>query len=211
MTKNNSIDKRLEYPATKRNRYHIAQILKKYLPSSGFILEIASGSGEHGVIFQELFPSLIWQTSDPNPINRQSISSWITHKNLSSRMPNPLDIDVENIPWPLSGEFKSALKGIVCINMIHISPWTSTQALFEQSGSLLNKDKFLMIYGPFFMKDKPTTQSNLLFDQSLKLQNTHWGIRDLESVNQLAVSNGLVKDDIFDMPANNLLIVYRRN
>ena len=161
MTKNINSDQRLEYPATKRNRYHIAKILKEFLPVNGYILEIASGSGEHAVTFQQLFPFLIWQTSDPNPILRQSISSWIMHQGLSAKMPTPLDIDVENKPWPLSDELKSELKGIVCINMIHISPWTCTQALFEQAGSILTKDQFLMIYGPFLRKDRPTTQSNL--------------------------------------------------
>ncbi len=211
MLENINVDHRLEYPATKRNRYYIAEIIRKYLPTNGFILEIASGSGEHGVLFQQLFPSLTWQTSDPNPINRKSICSWIMHQDLSSSMPNPLDIDVENKPWPLTPEFKSELKGIVCINMIHISPWTCTQALFEQAGSLLNNDQFLMIYGPFIIKDKPITQSNLLFDKSLKLQNPLWGIRNLESVNHIAISNGFNKDNIFEMPANNLSIVYRKN
>lgn len=211
MTINTNIDKRLEFPATQRNRYHIAEILKRYLPTSGCILEIASGSGEHGVLFQQLFPSLIWQTSDPNPRNRQSICSWIIHQNLSLRMPNPIDIDVENRPWPLTSELKSKLKGIVCINMIHISPWTCTQSLFEQAGSLLMKDEFLMIYGPFIRKDHPTSQSNLLFDESLKRQNPIWGIRDIESVNQIAISNGFKNNDIIEMPANNHSLVFRRN
>ncbi len=208
---NFNIDQRLEFPATIRNRYDIAEILKKYIPTNGFILEIASGSGEHAVFFQQLFPSLIWQTSDPNPINRQSISSWIMYKELSSRMPIPLDIDVENKPWPLSSGLKSALKGIVCINMIHITPWTCTTALFEQAGELLDRAQFLLIYGPFIRKDKPTAQSNLLFDESLKLQNPLWGIRDLESVHHIAISSGFKNQDIFEMPANNLSIIYIRN
>ena len=211
MTNNINIDHRLEFPATKRNGYHIAEILRRYIPSNGYILEIASGSGEHGVLFQQLFPSIIWQTSDPNLINRQSISSWIMHEDLSSRMPAPLNLDVENKPWPLSSKFKSELTGIVCINMIHISPWTCTQALFDQAGSLFNNNQFLMIYGPFFRKDKLTSQSNLLFDKTLKIQNPHWGIRDLESVNNLAISTGFNKEYIFEMPCNNLSIIYRRS
>ena len=211
MIENTNTDHRLVFPATKRNRYHIAEILKKYLPTKGFILEIASGSGEHGVTFQQLFPSLIWQTSDPNPINRLSISSWIMHHDLSSKMPHPLDIDVEKRPWPLTVEFKLAIKGIVCINMIHVSPWTCTQALFEQAGSLLTIDQYLIIYGPFIRKDKPTTQTNLSFDESLKRQNPLWGIRDLESVNHIAISNGFKPDNVFPMPANNLSIIFRKN
>ena len=211
MTQNPYIERRLEFPATKRNRYHIAEILKKYLPLNGFILEIASGSGEHGVTFQQIFPSLIWQTSDPNPLHRESISAWIMHETLSSMMPNPLDIDVEKKPWPLTSKFKSELKGIVCINMIHVSPWTCTQALFKEAESLLNKGQFLMIYGPFFRKDKPSIQSNIIFNESLRLQNPLWGIRCLESVNQIAFSNGFKKADIYDMPANNLSIIYLKN
>ena len=100
------MDERLYFPATERNRSPIEKVLRKYLPQNGFVLEIASGSGEHGVTFQKIFPRITWQTSDPELVHRKSISAWITYKGLEGEMPQPIDIDVEEKPWQLSSEIK---------------------------------------------------------------------------------------------------------
>ena len=206
-----NLDNRLNFPSTIRNRDFIASVLSNYLSPNGLFLEIASGSGEHGVFFQKKFPSIIWQTSDPESVNRKSINSWITYEGLVSKMPKPLNLDVEIRPWPINNQIKSLIKGIVCINMIHISPWTCTKALFEESKSYLQQKSFLMLYGPFLRKEKQTSQSNLNFDQSLKSQNTNWGLRHLDDINNIAHKNGFILDKVIDMPANNLSIIYRIN
>ena len=164
-----------------------------------------------GIFFQESFPSIIWQTSDPESIHRKSIVSWINHQRLSSKMPEPLDIDVEKRPWPVTTQLKSFIKGIVCINMIHISPWSCTRALFEESKSCLDHNQFLMLYGPFLRNGIQTSERNLIFDQSLKLQNPLWGLRHLDQVNEIAFENGFEQDKIIEMPTNNLSVVYRLN
>jgi len=203
-----NLNERLRFPSTLRNRYSIASILTNYIPDKGVILEIGSGSGEHGVFFQNSFKSIAWQTSDPEVLHRNSISSWIAHEGLSSKMLKPLDIDVEKRPWPIPHEIRSTIKGIVCINMIHISPWSSTKALFEESKNYIKKDNFLFLYGPFFCKHKSTSESNMNFDKSLKSQNSLWGIRHLERVNEIAFKNGFELDKIIKMPANNLSVIY---
>ena len=203
------MDERLIFAATQRNRACIGDVLSKFLPYSGSVLEVASGSGEHGVTFQERFPGLSWQTSDPNLSHRKSINAWIDHKRLTIKMPSPIDLDVEKRPWPLTSEFKSTLKCIVCINMIHISPWSCTEALIEESGNLLGKEQLLILYGPFKKNCNHTSKSNALFDQSLKDQNSKWGVRDLEKVSALANRNGFKEEDVLKMPANNLSIIYR--
>ncbi len=206
-----NLNDRLSFPATLRNRVSISRALAKYIPQKGALLEIASGSGEHGVYFQKCFPSIIWQTSDPEVIHRKSIISWIFHQGLSSKMPEPLDIDVEKRPWPITSELSSLIKGIVCINMIHVSPWSCTEALFEESKNYLSKNQFLMLYGPFLRKDEQTSESNLNFDKSLKLQNPHWGLRHLERVHEMAIKNGFEQYKIFEMPTNNLSVIYSLN
>ena len=204
-------DERINFPATVRNRESIASVLSNYISANCLYLELASGSGEHGVFFQKTFPSIIWQTSDPELVHRKSIVSWINHHGLASKMPEPLDIDVEMRPWPISKKIRSLIKGIVCINMIHISPWTCTKALFEESKSYLDHNNFLMLYGPFIRKRIQTSKSNLNFDQSLKLQNPLWGIRQLEEVNRLAIENGFKLDKVIEMPSNNLSVIYLLN
>ena len=208
---NINLDDRLNFPATLRNRDYIASVLSNYISPNSVYLEIASGSGEHGVFFQQIFPSITWQTSDPEFIHRKSIISWINHQGLCSKMPEPLEIAVEKRPWPINRQLKSLIKGIVCINMIHISPFSCTKALFSESKSYLDQNQFLMLYGPFIRKEKQTSVSNLKFDQSLKLQNPLWGLRQLEVVNKLALENGFRQDKILEMPANNLSVIYRLN
>ena len=210
MVKTN-LDNRLIFPATTRNRVPIAEVLRDYISPNSLYLEIASGSGEHGVFFQKKFPSIIWQTSDPELVHRKSIISWIKHEGLNSKMPDPLDLDVEMRPWPITKNLRSLINGIVCINMIHISPWTCTKALFEESKRYLNQNNFLMLYGPFLRQKIQTSESNLNFDQSLKLKNTLWGLRKLDEVNKLAIENGFKLDTVIEMPANNLSVFYRFN
>ena len=173
-------------------------------------MEIGSGSGDHGVVFQKRFPEIIWQTSDPDLVHRKSIVSWIEYEELSKKMPKPLELDVENIPWNIPLKLANSLQGIVSINLIHVAKWTCTVALFKEAGKLLNKEQFLILYGPFKIGNKHTSQSNYIFDNSLKMQNEFWGIRNLEEVTDEAKKNGFFQEDIIMMPANNFSIIYRK-
>ncbi len=110
-------------------------------------MEIGSGSSEHGVFFQKRFLGIIWQTSDLELVHRKSISSWIEYEDLSKKMPQPLEIDVEKIPWKIPLILANSLQGIVSINMIHVAEWPCTIALFRESGKLLNKGQFLIFKG----------------------------------------------------------------
>ena len=204
------MDNRLFFSSTQRNRNFIGNILSRIIKKDGLILEIGSGSGEHGVVFQKRFPKIIWQTSDPDLLHRKSISSWIEYEELNNKMPQPLELDVENIPWRIPSNLLDSLQGIVSINMIHITQWSCTVALFKGAGKLLNKGQFLILYGPFKIGNKHTSQSNYFFDNSLKLQNNLWGIRNLEEVNEEAKKNGFLQEEIISMPANNFSIIYRK-
>ena len=204
------MDNRLYFPATKRNRHAIGEVLSKVLPSCGTVLEIGSGSGEHGVVFQKRFPEIIWQSSDPERDHRNSISSWIEYENLYFHMPQPLAIDVEQAPWIIPLELLESLQGIISINMIHIASWNCTKSLFKESGNLLKKGKFLMLYGPFKIRNKHTCETNNLFDQSLKMQNKLWGVRDLGEVTTEAIKYGFIQEELIQMPANNFNVIYRK-
>ena len=204
------MDNRLFFPATERNRDSIGGVLSKILLTRGSILEIGSGSGEHGVAFQKCFPQITWQTSDPQLIHRNSISSWIAYEELNLKMPQPLDIDVEKTPWDIPSELLLSIEGIISINMIHIASWNCTKSLFKESGKLLKKGQFLMLYGPFKNGNKYTSLSNKLFDISLKKQNKFWGVRDLEDVSNEATKNGFIKKELIRMPANNFSVIYRK-
>ena len=135
------MDNRLFFSATQRNRDCIGDVLSRIL-KKGSVLEIGSGSGEHGVVFQKRFPEIIWQTSDPELVNRKSISSWIEYEDLTKKMPQPLEIDVEKIPWKIPLRLADSLQGIVSINMIHVAQWSCTVALLESQENYLKMDNF---------------------------------------------------------------------
>ena len=204
------MDNRLFFPATQRNRNYIGDVLSGIIRKNGSILEIGSGSGEHAVAFQKRFPEIVWQTSDPDLIHIKSISSWIKYEELDKKMPQPIMLNVESIPWKIPLKLVHSLQGIVSINMIHVARWTSTIALFRESGRLLNKGQYLILYGPFKICNKHTSQSNYLFDHSLKMQNELWGIRNLEEVSVEGEKNGFCQEDTISMPANNFSIIYRK-
>ena len=169
------------------------------------MLELASGSGEHAVEFQQRFPGLIWQATDPDPDHRSSINAWIRHCGLSDRMPDALNLDVMDTPWPILKD----LAAMVCINLLHISPPACSSALFRNASALLPRDSSLLIYGPFRRNGKHTSPSNAEFDASLRQRNQAWGVRDLERMEQEAHQEGLNLHKIIPMPANNFSLLLR--
>ena len=170
------------------------------------MLELASGSGEHAVEFQQRFPGLIWQASDPDPDHRASINAWIRHCELSDRMPDALNLDVAQTPWPGLKD----LTAMVCINLLHISPPDCSAALFRNASALLPMGSHLIIYGPFRRNGQHTSNSNAEFDASLRQRNRAWGVRDLELMEQEAQREGLILRKIIPMPANNLSLLLQR-
>ena len=204
------MDNRLFFAATQRNQACIGDVISKIIKRNGSILEIGSGSGEHGVEFQKRFPEIIWQTSDPDKLHRKSIISWIDYKELNMKMPQPLSINVEIRPWEIPSYLRFSLQGIISINMIHVASWNCTKSLFLESGDLLSNGKFLMLYGPFKIKNKHISKSNYLFDKALKNQNIIWGVRNLEDVSNEAKKNGFTLDSIINMPNNNFSVIYKK-
>ena len=191
-------------PATLRNRQVIAQVLRDILPESGMVLEIASGSGEHVVHFAAAFPHLQWQPSDCEPAALHSIAAWTAETGTANVLP-PVLIDVEQEAWPVRHA-----DAILCINMVHISPWSATLALLRHTAALLPAGAPLYLYGPFVRHDVMTAESNMAFDASLKARNPAWGLRDVADVDAAAAECGIVRTGLIEMPANNLSLVYRR-
>ena len=204
------MEQRLFFPATERNRRPIGDLLSQLLPAAGAVLELASGSGEHAVCFQQRFTNLLWQASDPDPDHRASIDAWIRHQGLSNVMPAALNLDVEERPWPLPQTIGASLSAVVCINLLHISPANCTNAVLEESALLLPSGAPLIIYGPFMRNGAHTSASNAAFDRSLRERNNQWGWREVSLVTPLAANAGFKIDDVVPMPANNLTLVLRR-
>ena len=197
-------DPRRYAPATLRNRGPILDVLRQVLPAAGTVLEIASGSGEHAVFFAEALSDLMWQPTDPDPDNRASIRAWIAETGVTN-VTAPADLNAAARAWPVTHA-----DAIVCINMIHISPWAATLGLLAGAGRTLPTAAPLYLYGPYRRNSRHTAPSNEDFDQSLRAQNPEWGVRDLEEVTTAAAQVGLTLAEVIEMPANNLSVVFRR-
>jgi SAM-dependent methyltransferase len=191
-------------PATERNREPIAAVLRAVLPARGTVLEVASGTGEHAAFFAASFPSLLWQPSDPDPEALASILAWREEVGLANLL-EPVLLDAAAQDWPVA-----AADAVLCINMVHISPWAATEGLMGGAGRLLAPGAPLILYGPYRRAGVPTAPSNEAFDASLGARNREWGLRRLEAVEAEAGKQGLILDRVVEMPANNLISVFRR-
>ncbi|MEN7536995.1 DUF938 domain-containing protein [Aurantiacibacter flavus] len=191
-------------PATERNRAPIAEVLTGELPASGLVLEVASGTGEHGVHFAGLFPKLTWQPSDPDPESLDSIAAWREDYPGDNLLP-PIQLDASATDWPIA-----RADAIYCSNMAHISPISATVGLVAAAGRILGPGAPLILYGPWREAEVETAPSNLAFDDSLKARNPAWGLRNREWLDDLCRAQGLTLATRHVMPANNLVLVYRR-
>lgn len=196
-------DPRRFAPAAARNRDPILAVLRRVLPARGLVLEIASGSGEHAVHFAQAFPGLAFQPSDPEADARASIDAWAGD---AANVRPALALDAAAWPWPLA-----AADAVLCINMIHIAPWAASEGLVRGAAAILPVGAPLVLYGPFRRGGRHTAPSNAEFDAGLRARNPAWGVRDLEAVAALAAQAGFGPPEVVEMPANNLVVVFRRS
>ncbi len=197
-------DARKRAAAVARNREPILAVLRRVLPARGRLLEIAAGSGEHAVFFAPAFPELAWQPTDRDPEAVASIAAWREAEPSPNLLP-PVLLDVERRPWPFSG-----VDAVICVNMIHISPWSATVGLIGGAAEALSPGGVLVTYGPYRIGGEHTAPSNVAFDRTLRERDPSWGVRDVEAIQALATAAGFSEAERVPMPANNFVLVFRR-
>lgn len=190
-------DIRREAPAVARNVGAIGDVLADWLPKSGLVLEVASGTGEHALAFARRFSNIDWQPSDPDPLALASIAAWRT--DAPANLLEPIAIDAASLDWPID-----RADAILCINMVHISPWASALGLLDGAARLRSP---LILYGPWLVDGQDTAPSNLAFDTDLKSRNASWGLRLVSDFAQEAAKRGLKLSEIRPMPANNQMLL----
>jgi len=191
--------------SAERNKDPILAVLARVLPKRGVVLEIASGTGQHVLHFAKALPNLTWQPSDPDTELRESIALRVKEQQLAN-VNRPINLDVTRLPWPLQ-----TADAVVCINMIHVAPWSATLALLEGTKALLPTQHVLFLYGPYRRFGQHTSKSNEQFDSDLRAHDPEWGVRDLEAVSEAAASSGFVLAEVVEMPANNFSVIFKRS
>ena len=200
-------DGRLYAPATERNREYILEILERVLPTPGTVLEIASGTGEHASYFAPKLAPRRWWPSDISAPMIKSIAAWQRATNARYLLP-PIELDVRTEPWSVEANDNRSVDAIVNINMIHIAPWKACESLMAGAGRVLSEQGVLYLYGPFKRNGEHTAPSNATFYLWLNEQTPDWGVRDLEAVEETAKVHQLVLQEVIEMPANNLSLVF---
>lgn len=214
-----SLDARQYAPATERNRDAILEVLLEVLPATGTVLEVSSGTGEHAVFFAPRLHPRKWIPSDPNPVARASIAAWREHCPTDNLYP-PIALDAREPFWAVEQnklptqlddiDFnRDPITAIVNINMIHIAPESACLGLMAGARRILPSGGILYLYGPFKQSGKHTALSNIAFDESLRMQNPQWGVRDLDDIVAVARSQNLSLVKTYTMPANNLSVIFQ--
>ena len=195
---------KLTAPSAQRNREPIAAVLADWLPASGLVLEVASGSGEHCAWFAEHYPGLDWQPSDPDPAALGSIEAWRADSGLAN-FREPVILDAAAATWPVE-----RADAVLNINMVHISPWDAALGLLDGAARVLPAEAPLILYGPWLETGRETAASNLAFDADLRRRNPAWGLRRVEDFAREAEQRGLIYEERRAMPANNLMLRFIR-
>ena len=190
-------------PAAARNVEPIGDVLAEWLPDSGDVLEIASGTGEHALAFARRFPQLAWQPSDPDPQALASIAAWAAEGSPNLKAPVQLDVCADQ--WPVD-----RADAMLCINMVHIAPWEASIGLLDGAAALLGPGAPLILYGPWRQADVPTAPSNQAFDVSLRDRDPRWGLRLVEDFAAEAEQRGLRLLERRPMPSNNLMLRFEK-
>ena len=195
-------DPRLAAPSAARNREPILRLLERCLPKQGTVLEVASGTGEHVAFFAAALPGLHWQPTDLDAARRASIDAWV---DAAPNVRPALPLDATAAVWPVDHA-----DAVLCINMIHIAPPDATRGLIEGAARVLSPGGVLVLYGPFRRAGRPMEPGNAAFDADLRGRDPAWGLRVLEDVAALAADAGFAAAEVSDMPADNLVVVFRR-
>lgn len=197
-------DARETSPAAERNKQPLLDVLTRVLPPRGLVLEIGSGTGQHVAHFAKGLPDVTFQPSEMDTARHPSILAWVAAEQLTN-VRAPLAIDLLAQPWPIT-----TADAILCINVIHISPWEATLGLMAGAAALLCAGGPLVTYGPYLRNGSHISSSNEAFDASLRSRNPCWGVRDIDALAEVARRVGLRLDEVIAMPANNFTLVWRK-
>jgi SAM-dependent methyltransferase len=188
-----------------RNRDPILAVLRPLLADRSRVLELGSGTGQHAAFFAAALPQLVWQTSE-RPGHGSGIPLWLADAGLTNTPP-PLALDVSQATWPLEGQVFDA---VFTANTLHYMPWSAVKALFAHLPQALAPDALFVAYGPFRIDGRHISDSNVQFDTWLAGVDPGFAVRDLGEVDALARAAGLQQLARHSMPANNFMVVWRR-
>lgn len=198
------IEEKPHSPACERNKVPILEILRNEFARASKVLEVGSGTGQHAAFFATELPHLLWQTSDVRE-NHPAIRSWIADTS-ATNLRAPIPLDVARDAWPEAGSFDAVFSA----NTAHIMSWNEVLAMLDGVSVVLEAGGTFCLYGPFAYGGEHTSESNRAFDAMLRERDGESGIRDAGSLAVEATARGIEPVRDHEMPANNRVLVFRR-
>lgn len=196
-------DGRLFAPAAARNADAIVAALAPLLPSSGYALEVASGTGEHVIALAKTCSGLIWQPTDIDDKRLESIAAWTAHSGLPNVAP-PLCYNAIETTWP-----GPPMDAVFLSNLTHLISEGDAKTLLAHLASALAPGGLLAIYGPFKRGADYASEGDAHFDASIRAERPDAGYKDIGWVENQLASHRLKHQDTIAMPANNLLTLWK--
>jgi hypothetical protein len=195
----------VDWAAPERNKGPILEVLRRVLPDRGTVLEVASATGQHIAHFAAELPGLVWQPSDLSEEHLRNLVARRENVSLSNLL-LPIRLDVTEMPWNVG-----PVDAIYNANMVHIAPFHATLGLFEGASAILRSGSPLVMYGPFAFEGRHVSDSNAAFDESLKVRDPEWGVRDVRDLEKVAHERGFFLQEHAQMPANNFTLIWRKH
>lgn len=189
--------------ACERNKTPILSAIEQHLDTAKTVLEVGTGTAQHAVHFCSMKPHLFWQTSDCSHY-LDGIKAQL-HAAQLSNIAAPVELDVNQKKWLNSSNTFDIL---YTANTLHIMNQDSVRAFFSGLTQVMTPQSKVIIYGPFKYNGEFTSASNADFDNSLRLRGVGSGIRDIEWINELAMSQNYSLLEDHSMPANNQCLVF---
>ena len=199
-------DGRRTAPSAERNALPILAELRRRAAAKGRVLELAAGTGQHAASFAAALPGLDWQPSDASPEMLASIAAWAAAAHLPNLRP-PLLLDAAAPGW---GLLHGGYDLVLTVNLLHLISQAAAARVLQGIGQALVPGGLALIYGPFARDGRLTSDGDRAFDASLKAQDPAIGYKDVAAVASWARASGLEPESAQEMPANNLLLAYRR-
>jgi len=186
-----------------QNQQVILEVLKAFFVEQGEVLEIGSGTGQHGVFFTQHMQNLLWQPSDLLD-QHAGMQLWFDEVD-HERIKSPLELNVDDEVWPITEKDYA-----FTANTTHIISSEQTERLFKHVGNCLKQGGLFAQYGPFNYNGEYTSESNARFDVWLKQRDPNSCIKHFETVQQLAGKNSMQLLEDIEMPANNRILLWKK-
>ena len=146
-------------------------------------------------------PHLTWQPTDQGEYFAGLVEN--IERLAPLNVSPPLYLDIATSDFPPTDHIYAA-------NVVHIMPAALLAPLFRGAASAMPRGGKLCFYGPFKYLGEFTADSNATFDEWLKARNPLSGIRDIETLQASAQSQGFRLMSDTPMPANNQLLVFTK-